>query len=265
MEKKDYSSTDSYCPEIVASDIIANIYNEDYKRYVSDEEAISLYDLLGFMDLDRANTLYNIHNLLEECNDILSYHHIRISRPVFDSQSRELVLKYKDNIFSYFNKIHFGLENDETFITSEVTDFTVNALNRVSHLLPKLYKWCEYDSSRKPVKGKNSYMKPLNSNFIVNIFGDHIKLAGCTLIEGEPELYYISYFASNDRCKVEFLNDKISSFILSKSDEILKRVYILIEQCPYRLKNVIMEFRKQQLSETGDEEAMCLKHSMKNN
>ena len=60
MEKKDYSSTDSNYPEIVASDIIANIYNEDYKRYVSDEDAISLYDLLGFMDLDRANTIYNI-------------------------------------------------------------------------------------------------------------------------------------------------------------------------------------------------------------
>ena len=264
MEKKDYSSTDSNYPEIVASDIIANIYNEDYKRYVSDEEAISLYDLLGFMDLDRANTLYNIHNLLEECNDILSYHRIRISSPVFDSQSRELVLNYKDKIFNYSNKIHFGLENDETFIKSKVTSFAVKTLNRVSHLLPKLYKWCEYDSSRKTVMGNNSYMNPLNSNYIVNIFGDHIKLAGCTLIDGEPKLYYISYFASNDRCRIEILNDEISSFVLSESDEILKRIYISIEQCPYRLKDLVREFRKQQLSGTDNEEVMCLKNSMKN-
>lgn len=263
MENIDYNLVDSNNPEIVVCDIIANIYNEDYKRYVSDVDAISLYDLLGFMDLDRANTLYNINNILDKCNDILSYHRIRISRPVFDPQSRELILNYKDNIFNYFNKIHFGLENDETFIKSEVTSFTVNALNLVSHLLPELYKWCEYDSSRKTVKGNNNYIKPLNSNFIVNIFGDHIKLAGCTLIEGEPELYYISYFAKNDRCKIQLLKGEISSFVLSESDEILKRIYISIEQCPYRLKNVVTEFRKQQLSGTDNEEVMCLKNSMK--
>lgn len=78
------------------------------------------------------------------------------------------------------------------------------------------------------------------------------------------ELYYISYFARNDRCKIELLNGEISSFVLSESDKILKRIYISIEQCPYRLKNLVMEFRKQQLGGTGNEEIMCLKNSMKN-
>ena len=77
-------------------------------------------------------------------------------------------------------------------------------------------------------------------------------------------MYYISYFARNDRCKIELLNGEISSFVLSESDEILKRIYISTEQYPYRLKNLLMEFRKQQLNETGNGEVMCLKNSMKN-
>ena len=43
MEKKDYSSTDSNYPEIVASDIIANIYNEDYIMFINNDKCIAIY------------------------------------------------------------------------------------------------------------------------------------------------------------------------------------------------------------------------------
>ena len=233
--------------KIVTTDLLDNLSSKPNNRVKYEPDYISLYDVLGFIDLDNANCQYEIEKLIDNCNDMLDISNISIIDTKFDFKNKCLVLSMLDGYDTTVWEIDVAIEGDKISIVRDTLNYNEQAYSLIYEYLPKLYEWVKYSDFKKVGNGKYFNVRPENSQFLIDFNYNGIKLHGSTMIEGFPKLYEISFTVPNDSCEVKRLSGRVKEIIMRNKDSILKNIYVDVKKCPYWLINTLYKFREDQL------------------
>lgn len=233
--------------KIVTTDLLENISSKPNNRVKYELDYISLYDVLGFIDLDNANCQYEIEQLIDICNDMIEIYGIRIINTSFDFYNKYLVLSMFDEDYAEKWEIDVAVDGDKVNIVKDDMAYSEKYYAPIYEYLSKLYEWVKYNDFKKVGNGKYFNVRPENSQFLIDFNYNGIKLHGSTMIEGFPKLYEISFTVPNDSCEVKRLSGRVKEIIMRNKDSILKNIYVDVKKCPYWLINTLYKFRKDQL------------------
>lgn len=229
-----------------------NIKNRDY---------ISLYSIIKLLrsSSKKLNTLKetcarSMEQLIyEECGQ-----YINIIICEFDSSSKTLGIGIKTNPLiesEQYKSIVFSKENNELCINRTELDATSNAIilrttgNIISNLYDELAKYSGY----KDINSSN--IKIPGSTFSCDIGKDKVT------VEGNISDINLQIISQTDisQNNVSSNSSILANVIKGHEDELLKRAYVKIGDCPKYLRKALKEIRKKQLTIKKKNKVLTLK------
>lgn len=198
-----------------------------------DENSISVYDVINLVrnkydeckSLDR-NLYYRINVLTD-----LNYLYLDID---FDSENRYLIVSY------HCNKMFFTKQNNDLILVKSeyynAKDILGKCGKEISERYDQFIKDISYYSDyMNNVQSTNSNFKVNSDEYVINIkYNDSFTLSART--------YQNEY-------KYDCNSNNVTSVCRNKEDEIFKRIFIKIDDCPEWTHEILYAFRKEQLEE----------------
>lgn len=211
-------------------------------------DCISLYDVSKFLKTFH----YEYDNIKEQYNNKLD----NIAKNKFNKDSSVVVhdFDYKNKILhisfkKYYSgdyiDIYFSKQNGDLYISKAESYYASEFFNLLSSILSNLYdELLKYNDYKDFSKSKYA-TKTVNSNFLVNIsnYGVEIFIKN---YETEFKLFAPSYTNNYSfECNSNIVNEAFKG----KEDEIFKRIFVKINDCPKWSQALLYEIRQNQLAE----------------
>ena len=233
---------------------------EEFKKVFSsdknkDTECISLYEILKLIksrkiQYDEMEESYKSE--LKNAID-MKYNHAYISIIGFNYRSDELMILFKRYVDC--NEICFSKNNGDLFITKSETYHDKNVLAILGNILSNAY-----DDYKKYGDFKNQYkyaLKSVNSNFLVDIKDNKVIIYSERASDFElssylkllPYDYETSSYDYKNKYDYDCNSNTVISAIRGKEDELFKRIFIRIDDCPEWSKQSLYQIRQEQLKE----------------
>lgn len=232
----------------------AKILEEEKRVLVApknkDSNCISLYDISLLLrkfrsEYDAITKRYNLSDIVKlkfnDWSDVVVYD--------FDYENEILKIGFKMYNSEDYAEICFAKQNGDLYIVKSKSCWTNEVFEVLSSKLYDMYdellKHADYKDNRK----SKYCIKAVNSNFCVNIshYGVGIFVKSFTnRFMNEFKLFAPSYsmdytFECNSSIVHEAFNDK--------EDEIFKRIFVKISDCPEWSQAMLYEIRQNQLAE----------------
>lgn len=229
------------------SEILKEVKNILVSELNKNDDCISLYDVAQLLrrkwnecdsdkDLSEEHLGYVIKSKYGSSSNIIIYD--------FDYNEEELNIGFK--YLNDYDKIVFAKNGEDLYVKKDESYRGKDILVLLGDDLSKLYdKFMQY----KDVKQQKSYkINAVNSNFLVDVSG-----YGASIFVGKPPFFILREFALDfPSYKDEYSYDCNSSIVIStlkgKEDEIFKRIFVRIEDCPEWSQLVLYEIRQNQLA-----------------
>jgi len=210
-----------------------------------DSECVSLYDVLTIVSgkrrsYDRAE--HKFENYLEVgMDDYYSFRLNPYSTKIFDYERMELKVGYN------FDYVTFIKINGDLIIKKSDTYKARDLLYKCGEKISNYYDSClEYKSL---FTQQCDNIESVNSKFLVDINSDEVSISSS--IQDNRHIHKFELSANTKKSEYSYTcesNNVISAF-RNKEDEILKRIFIRIEDCPKWTQFSLYEIRKQQLEQ----------------
>ncbi len=228
-------------------ELLGEIKKIFYSKKINNPEYISLYDIAKLMKMK--NKEYeemqdSYEDLLEQkIND--QYYDSSLYISSFNYKTNELKIRFK--YIKKYEDIYFSKSNNDLYITKSTTYMDKEILSLLGDIISNLYdEFLKY----KDYEEQNAYsINPVNSKFLVNInkYGVSIYTKNPTsFITKDFELSSHSYKQKYD---YDCNSNNIVSTIKGNEDELFKRIFVRIEDCPEWSKKILYQIRKEQLTE----------------
>ena len=223
---------------------------EEITELLSKEEpktadCIALYDVVKLIN-DVKNKLNNIQKTYYNC--FTNKLNRRIIIKNFDYEKKQL------NIDLYFGNKFYSIpftkqDGDLCVVESETKDFhqlhyhelLYNIGKELSELYDELMKFNDFDQQQ--VWG----IKPLNSNFLVDI--NH----WCVVIHDDPITLFndfeLSFEVDYNKYKYRCNSTSVATALQGKEDELFKKIFVKIDDCPEWSRQKLYQIRQKQLEE----------------
>ena len=190
--------------KIVTTDLLDNLSSKPNNRVKYEPDYISLYDVLGFIDLDNANCQYEIEKLIDNCNDMLDISNISIIDTKFDFKNKCLVLSMLDGFDTTVWEIDVAIEGDKINIVRETLHYNEQFYSSIYEYLPKLYEWVKYNDFKKVGNGKYFNVRPENSQFLIDF--NYNGSSTSTFVKTENSYYRMKVTNSEECSKYADVN-----------------------------------------------------------
>ena len=230
---------------------------EEIKRVLlspknKDDDCISLYDVLRLL-----KRLKNEYDSLEESYESdLEYmviNNIGFSSSVcfhgFDFQKKIIHISFSRFRSSSYDDIYIAKENGDLYVVKSESCYTDEVFSVLCSILSKMYdKFLEY-ADYKDIKHIKNNIKPVNSNFSVEIGNYGIRLSVADFTNKylkELELFAPSYESGYKiKCNSSIVNEAFRG----KETEIFRKIFVKISDCPEWSQAMLYEIRRKQLEE----------------
>ena len=237
-----------YKPITSRTEILEEVKNVLLSPKNKDYNCISLYDVL--MLLKKYNNEYKsmIHKYKDKLDDIAE-RIIKDSIVEFDYLKNTLRLSIKINNYSDWKEIYFSKENEDLYVVKSETYYTNEILSALGPTLSEMYDELIKYRDYKDFTYSKFDIKPVNSNFEVEITYNGIKISINTIskeILNEFKLYAPSYMKGYE---LECNSNIIHEALKDNKDEIFKKIFVKIEDCPEWSKKQLHQIRDKQLTE----------------
>lgn len=236
----------TYTPLTNTSEILEEIKNIFLQEKNKEEDHISLFEVSKLLkkknnELDRIQKSYEekMEYLIKEkygkSSDIIIYD--------FDYENNEIKIGFK--YINDYQKITFSKKENDLYITKSESCWDKEIIVLLGTLLSELY---DKQIQFKEIKNQHSYfINPINSNFLINI-----DIYGLSIYTQNSNNKYMHDFelsskSYTDEYKYNCNSNAIISTIKGKEDDLLKRIYIKIKDCPKWTQHTLIETRKKQL------------------
>lgn len=238
-----------YKPLTNSAQILEEIDNILNQEKIKDTDCISLYDISKLIKSYSDNYEYIKDRYENYFDDVLydEYYDSSIIVYDFDYKKSELTIGFQYSSDNY-DKIIFTKQNEDLFIvksesihSQEILEFIGNGLSEV---YDELIKFKDFINER------NYQIKPVNSNFILDItcYGISLYTQKDTYYVFNKE-FEISYSNYKNEYKYKCNSLSILNELKGKENEIFKRIFIKIDDCPNWTKQTLYETRQKQLEE----------------
>lgn len=248
ISTKEYeeSKITKYKPISSSTEILEELKNIFVAERNKDNDCVSLYDVLNL--LKKENYQYkNKKESYESQLDYLinnKYDDVGIIVYGFDYDTNELRIGFR--YFKNYDKLNFTKKNGDLFITQSETYRGNDVLAVLGDTLSKLYD--EFEKYRNFEKQYNYGFKSINSNFLIDV-SKH----GVSIYSRNKDTYSRDFELNAYSYKSEYEYKCNSNVVLSsfygKETEVLKRIFVRIEDCPEWSQTILFEIRQNQLAE----------------
>ena len=242
----------SYKPITSKTEILEEVKKVLLSPKNKDNNCISLYDVL--MILKKLNNEYE--SIKKRYQNIMGY---MVKNKIGDSslvcfhdldfEKKIIHISFKRYRSGDWDDIYFAKQNGDLYVVkseSYYTDELFSALcSTLSEMYDELLKYADYQD----YKYTKAYRKPVNSNFNIKIsyHGVWISVKDfANKYKNKLELFAPSYKNGYELdCNSSIVNEAFNG----KETEILKRIFVKIEDCPEWCQSKLYEIRQQQLIE----------------
>lgn len=236
------NKTTKYSPLTSSTQILEEIKNVLQSNKIKDTDCISIYDVFKVCAKRKYDEIslqkYYQYKLQRATNrDIILYS--------FDYDNKELSIGVK--WFGDYTKIVFSKrfgEFGDLYIKRAETAFANNILYDVSDVL--------YEAYDKALSFKNFYtqsnfnIKAINSNFLVHITKNGVDVTDKKYLDYK---FNLCCFSERGNYKCECNSSKVNDAIRNYENEIFKKIFIKIEDCPEWMQQELYAIRQNQLDE----------------
>lgn len=215
----------------------ASILTEEKTK---DTDCISLYDIANLMKKSK-NEYNRIENEYEKhLNSVLKEKQLYIYLS-FNYAKKQLIIGVAKEPSNHFYTITLTKQDEELYIVEIETPYFNEILKTIGSDLSKIYdEFMKFSDSNTQ---KNYNIKPLNSNFLVDInsYG----------VSTHPETENFELSSHSYTKKYDYKCDSVSvlTALHGKEDEIFKRIFVKIDDCPKWSKQALYQIRQEQLKE----------------
>ena len=175
----------------------------------------------------------------------------------FDYQNKTLCITY-GKYFGYSGHIYFAKQNDDLYVVKSEISRTNEVFATIGSCLSKLFdELLQYVDYMDCDQAKEN-IKPVNSNFSVEINKNRIKILVKNIknefenefeneLENELELVAPSRYKSD--YKFECNSHIITEAFKGNEEEVFKRIFVKISDCPKWSQTMLYEIRQNQIAE----------------
>ena len=231
---------------------------------ITDCDCISIYSVINliystYQKLERVEKRYeNELNKRLKKNGSSFY----VEKCWFDYEDYELMIHVLDDAI---REIVFSKINNDLKIVECHTEMSMYLLKICGDILLKIFDF--YDSLSDMENVELMEMKSVNSNFGVVIDKYYVKISEFDKIKYVYDFIF-KYIVENNEYKWNYNSNDVMSVIRGNELEILKRIFVKIDQCPKWMRDDLYEIRKRQLQSPfrrgiGDVKKLVLKFNNK--
>lgn len=232
-------------------DELKNIFNSED---IYDETAISLYDVLKTIQ-KKLIEYDSVKNIYEDYFERLLKR--RFDRPIIKIEDN---LRGNNELSMLFTPDYYK-ERPSKSITFSENDFGLYIKNDKTSYRKDIYSalpssdivncYCDLLPYSDFLKERKEYIKPLNSNFYVNIDRFGVELSNKKSCFSD-NFSFFAFSGYGGYRKGEFrCNKKLSrsySMIIDNENELLKKIFVEIEDCPKWSKKTLYQAREKELN-----------------
>ncbi len=231
---------------------------EELKRVLlapknKDADCISLYDVLVLLKKLKSeyrcleeryenNFNYIVQRRFEEYSAVV-YHG-------FDYEKKFLHISFKKYRCGHYDDIYFAKQNGDLYVVKSKSLWTDEVFSTLCSSLSEMYDELLKHADYKDYMAQTTNRKPINSNFNVSIsnhgiiisvkdfnnwYGNELELSASSSYEDGYEL----------KCNSSIV---INAF-RGNEEEVFRRIYVKISDCPEWSQSMLYEIRQQQLAE----------------
>lgn len=179
----------------------------------------------------------------------------------FNYKEKLLEIGFKRRDSEDFKDICFAKENNDLYIAKSKSPYDKEIFYILSSSLSKLYdEFMSYKDYKDCNKAKYD-RKLVNSNFGVDISYHGIEIFSKFQKDSFFKLFLPSY---TDKYSLECNSNIINESIRNKENEIFKRIFVRIENCPEWCQSILYKIRQKELEEDQrlEEESLIRKQKM---
>ena len=209
-----------------------------------DSSCVSLFVVSNLLNLEEKKYKDVIKNYEVRIKELLSAHNTKSELIIydFDYDKEELRIGYG----KYYDKICFMKKDGDLYITKSESFYADDVLAIAGSELSNLYD--EFLKFKKYKEESNYGFKAVNSNFLVNV-----SQYGVGILAKNPNNYFSNDFELQsysyiDKIKCSCNSTAVLSALTGHEKEILKRIYVNINDCPLWMRTALQEVRNEQLS-----------------
>lgn len=241
LEKK---KEEQGCLSIFDSDSIISIY--EIKKIVG-KKALE-YEQMQEYYVERITSAYRCR-LDDNGNAFVSK---------FDYRNKKLKMsfnRYRFGAYSYYNFFKNGedlqAEKGDRYSGVDLDDILVSSGNIISELYDKYLDYEDF------VSQSSSNIRTINSKFYVSIdrCGINLHTYGNDLYTYQ-KLFSLSHKSSDSNYKYDCNSNNIIDILKDREDELFKKIYVRIEDCPEWMHAQLYEKRTQELEQQKKVECM---------
>lgn len=169
----------------------------------------------------------------------------------FDHENNLLHISFRRWNGNDYDDIYFTKEDGDLRVVKSESCWAKEVFAAISPQLSKMFdEYVLYNEVKNWNRSKNG-IKPVNSNFLVNInsYGVSIYVTNPNnRLQNEFKLLVPSY---DDKYSTECNSSSVIEAVKGNEGEILKRIYVNINDCPLWMREILRMNRKQEIEEVN--------------
>ena len=243
------SKTRTFQPVHSRTEILEEVKRLLTSEKSTDPELISLYDVAVLLKVFRSE-YDNAKNRAErKVKDAASYRFgdgAGIFSHTFDYDKKLLKIRFRRYKSSDFGDIVFGKDNGDLYVVSATSVYPNEVMSELGSEISELYDTLLSFEKYRNDKEANYNIRTANTSFEASVSHFGAGIYEYDRFENKFKLFSPSY---DNEFHIECNSGMIQDAFKNNEDELFKRIYVPISECPTWCQDALRERRKQQLIE----------------
>lgn len=164
----------------------------------------------------------------------------------FDYNNKKLKIRFRYSSSSDYKEIVFEKKDGDLYISESKSCWANKVFNAICTELSRLYdEFMKYSAYKKEYCYE---INPVNSNFIVDITKNGIKLYNQSSTSKYTYDFEVNFQTFNNKYNYHCNSSTVISTFKDNEDEIFKRIFVKISDCPKWSQSILYERRQKQLA-----------------
>lgn len=243
----DESKVTKHKPLSNSKEILEEVTELFTQEKTIDTDCISLYAITNLMKKFSNGYDYIKERYQEHFNNILREEYYDSSIVIYDFDYKKKQLRIGFKYWNDYDKIVFTKQNDDLCVVESESLYSQEVLTLIGKGLSELYdeliKFSDF-KNQSTFESKSS-----NSNFLVNVNAYGVDICIISPSNRFSNDFKLSSRSYKNGYDYECNSTSVLSALQGKEDEIFKRIFVKIDDCPEWSKQTLYQTRQEQLAE----------------
>lgn len=246
-KKYEESKIIKYKPISSSTEILEELKNILVAEKNKDKDCTSLYDVLNLLKKENHEYKRITNSYKSRLEYIINnkYDNVGIIVYGFDYDTNELRIGFR--YFENYDEIRFTKKDGDLFITQSETYRGNDILAVLGNTLSNLYD--VFEQYKNFEKQYNFGFKSINSNFLIDVSQHGVSIYARSQSDSFGKVFELKAYSYKNEYEYDCNSNVVINAFRGKEEEILKRVFVRIKDCPEWSQPVLYEIRQNQLAE----------------